>query len=158
MNHEIFAQHETPLGPMWSTWTSAGLYRLDWKKPPGPMTRSLELDDVLAAFFAGDTSAANGLVLDGDGWTNFTASVYEACRKIPLGQTTSYQQLAAAVGRPKACRAVGGAMSRNRILLIIPCHRVISASGKLTGFSAPGGLQTKQSLLELERSQRVPCS
>lgn len=155
MNDNVYAEHATPLGPMWSTWTALGLYRFDFKKPDGPTARSKDLDRALEAFFRGDHSAIESLTLDATGWTEFTRRVYEACRRIPIGQTVSYQQLAASVGRPRASRAVGGAMSRNRVLLVIPCHRVIAANGKLTGFSAPGGLETKQRLLDLERSSAV---
>lgn len=154
MNDLIHAMHATPLGPMWSTWNAAGLHRLGFSKPEGPIVRSVELDEALDALFLGDDSALASLILDESGWSEFTRQVYAACRKIPIGQTVSYQQLAASVGRPKASRAVGGAMSRNRLLLIIPCHRVIAANGRLTGFSAPGGLRTKQRLLDLERSTR----
>ena len=63
----------------------------------------------------------------------------------------TYKQLAKLAGNEKASRAVGAAMSRNRILLVIPCHRVIAAGGGLRGFSAPGGLATKRLLLQLER-------
>ncbi|MCL4165073.1 UNVERIFIED_CONTAM: hypothetical protein GTU68_055700 [Idotea baltica] len=76
--------------------------------------------------------------------------VYQCCRQIQPGDTMTYKQLAAAAGNEKASRAVGAAMSRNRILLVIPCHRVLAANGQLRGFSAPGGLATKQSLLDLE--------
>lgn len=152
MNDELYAEHATPLGQMWSTWTSRGLHRLDFTKPAGPMTRSIDLEMALDGFFHGDNSAIDSLALDATGWTQFTRQVYEACRRIPIGQTVSYQQLAATVGRPNASRAVGGAMSRNRLLLVIPCHRVIASNGKLTGFSAPGGLETKQRLLDLEQS------
>lgn len=80
----------------------------------------------------------------------FQLKVIKAAIRVPFGQTTTYGDLAKAIGQPKAARAVGGVMSRNPILLIIPCHRVVSSQRRLTGFSAPGGLETKSWLLSLE--------
>lgn len=80
----------------------------------------------------------------------FALRVLAACRRIPYGQTRSYAELAAAAGSPGAARAVGSVMARNRLPLLIPCHRVVGSQGKLGGFSAPGGLETKLRLLELE--------
>jgi len=93
-----------------------------------------------------------GVVVDPTGWTTFRHRVYQQCRKIPAGSTCTYQQLAAMAGSPKASRAVGAAMASNRVPLVIPCHRVVSAGGDLRGFSAPGGLETKRMLLQLERA------
>jgi len=81
--------------------------------------------------------------------TDFHRSVWEALMKIPYGETRTYKQVAEIVGRPKASRAVGQANNRNPIWIIIPCHRVIGASGKLTGYD--GGVEMKEKLLELER-------
>lgn len=80
--------------------------------------------------------------------TEFQMRVWEALRAIPYGSTTTYGAVAAAIGRPRAVRAVGGANNRNRIPIVIPCHRVVGADGSLTGFG--GGLGTKAHLLELE--------
>ena len=82
--------------------------------------------------------------------TPFARRVLAACRRIPYGQTLSYAELAAAAGSPGAARAVGSVMAQNRLPLLIPCHRVVGSRGKLGGFSAPGGLETKVRLLELE--------
>ena len=73
----------------------------------------------------------------------------DACRAIPRGETLTYGQLAAKAGYPGAARAVGQVMARNCLPLLIPCHRVVGSNG-LHGFSAPGGLATKQRLLEIE--------
>lgn len=83
------------------------------------------------------------------GATPFTAKVYEATLAIPSGQTASYGEIAARAGSPKAARAVGAAMASNPLPLIIPCHRVVGSTGKLTGFG--GGLHLKTRLLELEK-------
>ncbi len=80
----------------------------------------------------------------------FQRSVYEACRAIPYGQTRSYGQLAREVGAVGAARAVGNCMAANRIPLVVPCHRVVPASGRLGRFSAPGGVAMKRRLLKME--------
>ncbi len=82
--------------------------------------------------------------------TAFQKSIWKALLKIPYGQTRSYGELAKQLGNAKAMRAVGAANGRNPISIVAPCHRVIGASGKLTGFA--GGLQAKAFLLQLERA------
>src|ERR1700748_3844254 len=88
------------------------------------------------------------LVLDMRG-TRFQNDVWEALLAIPFGETRSYGQLAKQLGNPRATRAVGAANGRNPLSIIVPCHRVIGSSGKLTGFA--GGLDTKAKLLSLEK-------
>ena len=83
----------------------------------------------------------------------FTQRVLYGCRKIRFGQTVSYSQLAKKLRHPTGSRAVAGALAKNPLSLIIPCHRVISSDGKIGGFSAPGGITIKKRLLQLE--QRV---
>ncbi len=81
--------------------------------------------------------------------TMFQKLVWRALREIPYGETRSYKQIAERIGRPKAARAVGMANHKNPILIVTPCHRVIGANGKLTGYA--GGLLVKEKLLDLER-------
>jgi methylated-DNA-[protein]-cysteine S-methyltransferase len=83
--------------------------------------------------------------------TGFQLSVWRRLQEIPYGETISYGELARRVGNPKASRAVGAANGQNPIPIVIPCHRVIGANGKLTGFG--GGLPTKEALLALEARQ-----
>ena len=85
--------------------------------------------------------------------TSFQRDVLDALQEIPYGETRSYQDIAIGVGRPKAVRAVGAANGRNPLPILIPCHRVIGANGKLTGFG--GGIPTKKYLLDLEQG-RLP--
>ena len=85
-----------------------------------------------------------------DDFTEFQRRVFQRCRRIAYGSTLSYGELAAAVGSPQAARAVGNTMARNRIPLVIPCHRVGGAAGALGGFSAPDGIHMKRRLLSLE--------
>ena len=80
--------------------------------------------------------------------TEFQTAVWRTLQNIPFGETRSYKDIAAAIGRPKAVRAVGMANNRNPIVIIVPCHRVIGSDGSLTGYG--GGLPLKQRLLELE--------
>lgn len=84
----------------------------------------------------------------------FQRAVYEAALKVPAGETWSYGQLTRAIGQPvAAARAVGSALGQNPWPLLVPCHRFVGADGKMTGFSAPGGIKTKLRLLALEGSQ-----
>lgn len=83
----------------------------------------------------------------------FQADVLRACRQIPYGQTVSYGELARRIGRPTAARAVAGALGRNPIPLVIPCHRVLYSDGRSGGFSAAGGVELKERLLALEGSR-----
>lgn len=80
--------------------------------------------------------------------TDFELEVWEALRAIPFGETRTYGQIAAQIGRPRACRAVGSAVGKNSLLIVIPCHRVIAANWKIGGFSC--GIDLKISLLEKE--------
>lgn len=83
--------------------------------------------------------------------TEFQKLVWEALRTIPYGETRTYRQIAEQIGNPKACRAVGMANNKNPIAIIVPCHRVVGANGKLVGYS--GGVELKKRLLEIENAQ-----
>jgi methylated-DNA-[protein]-cysteine S-methyltransferase len=106
----------------------------------------LETERQLGEYFAGRRKTFS-VPLDMRG-TSFQKNVWDALLAIPFGETKSYGQLAAQLGNAKAMRAVGAANGRNPISIIVPCHRVIGSSGKLTGFA--GGLETKARLLDLE--------
>jgi AraC family transcriptional regulator of adaptative response/methylated-DNA-[protein]-cysteine methyltransferase len=111
------------------------------------------LQDELDAYFAGSLSTFNVPVVAPG--SPFEEQVGSALREIPPGETRSYDELALALGRPGAARAVGRANGRNRIAILIPCHRVIGADGHLTGYG--GGLWRKERLLALERGE-LPAS
>ncbi|HEX4322765.1 MAG TPA: methylated-DNA--[protein]-cysteine S-methyltransferase [Acidobacteriaceae bacterium] len=106
----------------------------------------IETERQLTEYFAGKRQDFE-VALDMRG-TPFQRNVWEALLAIPFGETRSYGQLARQLGNPNATRAVGAANGRNPISIIVPCHRVIGSSGKLTGFA--GGLETKAHLLDLE--------
>ena len=88
--------------------------------------------------------------------TDFQISVWKALCDIPYGETRSYKQIADAIGNPKAVRAVGMANNRNPLLIVVPCHRVIGANGKLVGYGA--GIEKKEFLLRLEKSKDYSLS
>jgi methylated-DNA-[protein]-cysteine S-methyltransferase len=109
----------------------------------------LEAEAQLGAYFAGELRRFElPLVPRG---TAFQRSVWDALLEIPYGSTTTYSELAAAIGRRGACRAVGAANGRNPLAVIVPCHRVIGATGALTGYG--GGLERKRRLLALEAAK-----
>lgn len=115
-----------------------------WREDAAPFA---EARRQLHAYFAGDLHEFD-LELAPQG-TAFQLTVWKALREIPYGRTISYGELAKRVGNPNASRAVGLANGANPIAIVVPCHRVIGANGKLTGFG--GGLPVKQRLLALER-------
>jgi methylated-DNA-[protein]-cysteine S-methyltransferase len=148
----------SPLGPMFLAASAAGLagaWFTDQKHLPN---RSGWIDSsdhavlqqakrALSAYFSGNTHGQD-VVLDLSAGTEFQRSVWQALLTIPHGTSVSYGQLASALGRPKAVRAVGAAVGRNPVSILVPCHRVLGAGGALTGYA--GGLQRKASLLRLE--------
>ena len=110
-------------------------------------------------YFDGERIDFSSVRLDLDAQDDFFKHVYAALRGVGWGQTTTYGALAKALGGgPEAARDVGQAMAKNPVPLIIPCHRVLAAGGKLGGFSAPGGTNTKLRMLELEGVRVGPPS
>ncbi|HEY3500896.1 MAG TPA: methylated-DNA--[protein]-cysteine S-methyltransferase [Polyangiaceae bacterium] len=147
---------ETPLGMLRVVVTPHGeLRQLGWleeKELPAGVEAVVERDpfgvsSVLRAYFAGRVGAIDALRVDGAG-TPFQRLVWQALRAIPAGETTSYGELAARIGSPRAVRAVGGANHVNPIGIVVPCHRVIGKNGGLTGYA--GGLDRKRWLLAHE--------
>lgn len=108
-------------------------------------------------YFAGETVDFSDVELDLSGQDTFFQEIYAAARRVGWGKTTTYGSLAKELGRgPEAARDVGQAMAKNPVGLIIPCHRVLAAGGKIGGFSAPGGASSKQRMLELEGVALAP--
>ncbi len=109
---------------------------------------------VLQAYFSGQAHALDAplsIPLDLHSGTAFQQAVWHALLHIPAGRTHSYGQLAQQLNRPRAVRAVGAAVGRNPISLLVPCHRIVGAAGQLTGYA--GGLWRKQALLKTEQAQ-----
>ena len=113
-------------------------------EPPAPITEIIER---VRRHLAGETEDFRDVPVALDGAGPFERLVYEAARNIPAGKTMTYGEIAKTIGQPGAAQAVGQALGRNPIPLIVPCHRVLAAGGKPGGFSAPGGLATKARLL-----------
>ncbi len=103
-------------------------------------------------YFAGERVEFSDVALDLAGQSELFCTIYGAARGVGYGTTTTYGELAKAIGRTdwEAARDVGQAMAKNPVALIIPCHRVLAAGGKIGGFSAPGGAETKEKMLALE--------
>lgn len=151
---------ETPDGIFTAHYSANGLARLDF--PGGGKTTVTPAASPALRRWHKTASRAVGRVLRGrlagptppldlSGATPFQAKVWAALRRIPTGGTRSYSQVAAAVGAPKAARAVGGACGANPVPLLIPCHRVLASGGGLGGFS--GGLPWKRKLLGVENGE-----
>jgi methylated-DNA-[protein]-cysteine S-methyltransferase len=159
LSYKYFA---SPVGKLKLVASETGLMAILWENDN---PRRVRLDDLvednhqsilveterqLTEYFAGKRDVFS-IPLDMRG-TAFQKDVWRALQEIPFGKTLSYGQIAKLLGRPKASRAVGAANGRNPISIVVPCHRVIGSSGKLTGFA--GGLETKAHLLNLETSHR----
>lgn len=127
------------------------LRRLPGAEPGTPPAEVIEAIAAVRRYFAGEEIDFSGFRVDLDGQEQFFRRIYDTVRRVGWGQTTTYGALAKTLGaEPQAARDVGQAMAKNPIPLIIPCHRVLAAGGKVGGFSAPGGAATKLHMLELE--------
>ena len=141
--------YDSPVGPMTLVQEGEVLTRLDFNTPSQAEETTpllLEARRQLQEYFAGERKAF-ALPLAPAG-TVFQKKVWAALREIPWGETRSYGDIARAIGKPTACRAVGTANGRNPLPVFIPCHRVIGTNGSITGYS--GGLEKKRFLLRLE--------
>lgn len=118
--------------------------------PPPEIERAV---DGIVALLNGEARDLSFVALDMREIPPFNRRVYEVARTIPPGVTLSYGEIAARLGEPGAARDVGAALARNRFAIVVPCHRVVAANGKLGGFSARGGLKTKLRLLSIEGVQ-----
>ena len=164
MTRVYYDVRETPIGWAAGMVSEKGVRRLSFRSSACEAVEELApdmpLDDpcpealtglwtALDDYFDGSMEAFSALTLDLEGAPSFHKAAWEACLSIPMGETRSYAWLAAEAGRPGASRAAGQAMARNRIAVVIPCHRVIGSSGALHGYG--GGLDQKAALLEMER-------
>ena len=127
------------------------LRRLPGATPGMPPPAVANAIAAVKRYFEGEKTDFSGIPLDLGGQEEFFQQIYAATRRVGWGQTTTYGTLAKELGAgPEAARDVGEAMARNPVPLIIPCHRVLAAGGKVGGFSAPGGSVTKIRMLERE--------
>lgn len=137
----------SPLGRLLVVSSSAGLVALDFDEPELRLHPGRTYSPAVHAYFEGVFEPLAQAPID-PGGTPFQGRVWSALRQIPPGQTRSYGQLAAQLGKPEAARAVGLANALNPLNLAIPCHRLVGARGQLTGYA--GGLHRKAWLLDHE--------
>lgn len=158
---------DTPIGACGLVWGEAGVARVQLPEAttvdtarrllslhPSSVERPAEgaarqVVDAIVASISGERTELGWVALDYAGCTPFQRRVYELSRAIPQGETRTYGQLARALGDAAVARAVGRALGQNPFAIVVPCHRVLAASG-MGGFSAGGGVETKLRLLDLE--------
>ena len=127
------------------------LHRAPGAKPGTPTSEVAEAIAAVKRYFEGEETDFSGIRLDLRDQDAFFKQIYSAARQVGWGRTTTYGALAKELGAgPEAARDVGQAMAKNPVALIIPCHRVLAAGGKVGGFSAPGGSPAKIRMLALE--------
>jgi methylated-DNA-[protein]-cysteine S-methyltransferase len=167
IHHHLF---ETALGPCGVAWNARGLCAVQLPETTAALTErrlaakagsagSAEPPSAIAAlivdiqdYLAGKQVDFSAVAVDLENFEPFRRKLYVALRTVGFGATVTYGELARRLGldHPEAARDVGAAMGGNPVPVVIPCHRVLAAGGKLGGFSAPGGAQTKRRLLALE--------
>lgn len=156
---------ETAFGRMYVAATARGLARISWQQaddgawvrhlearfPDRPVVRDptalAEAEEQLREYFAGDRTAFD-LPVDLGALGDFDRSVLRAATRIPCGEVVPYSELASRIGRPRAARAVGNALGRNPVAIVVPCHRIIRTDGSLGGYG--GGVEWKERLLAIE--------
>jgi methylated-DNA-[protein]-cysteine S-methyltransferase len=157
---------ETPIGQFQAVWSTEGLRSFEffrstssvqWSKAAELPAASRSLSSAVKNYFKTGHFEWDLDLLDWEGVSEFHQKTLRACYGIEPATTLTYGQLATQVGSDGAARAVGGAMARNRWPLLIPCHRVVGSSGKLTGYSGVGGVDTKQKLLDFELEKKPAC-
>ena len=166
-----FALFDTAIGPCGIAWGGQGVAGVQLPEAGEPETRARMFQrfpaageappppevqqaiEQMVALLCGASSDLSAIALDMDQVPAFHRRVYEVARAIPPGMTLSYGDVAARVGAPGAARAVGQALGRNPFPIVVPCHRVLAAGGKIGGFSAQGGVVTKRRMLAIEGAQ-----
>lgn len=165
MPHHVF---ETELGWMGLAWRENGITRLctpqsdrglverrlarhgapvDGGALPASISTAV---DLLKRYAAGETVDFSQVAVDLHDVDAFRLAIYEAARRLGFGETTTYGGLAASAGHPGMAQQTGQALGQNPVPIIVPCHRILAAGGRIGGFSAPGGTRTKETLLALE--------
>lgn len=151
---------ETAIGTCGLRWSEAGITEV---LMPGDRALAGEPDGEapeevrraaagIVSLLAGEQTDLRWVILDENGLDAFPRAVYAAAREISAGSTASYGEIARIAGSPNSAREVGGALGRNPFPIVVPCHRVLAATGALHGFSAPGGIATKRRMLEIENA------
>lgn len=168
-----FALFDTPIGTCAIAWSSRGIAGLQLPEPTPAATRArvkrrwpevVEATvpagvqralDRVQALLAGGTVDLADIPVDLDAAPEFHRKVYEVARTILPGHTMTYGEIARRLGVPHESREVGQALGKNPVAIIVPCHRVLGADGKMGGFSANGGVSTKRRMLEIEGAPEV---
>jgi methylated-DNA-[protein]-cysteine S-methyltransferase len=168
MTKTSFALFDTVIGACAIAWNTTGIVGLNLPGPSDAATREAtrrrfgsadeqspppgvaRVVDEVQRLLRGEPRDLSTVVLDMTAVPDFDRRVYEAARAIAHGQTVTYGEVAARLGDPGLARAVGQALGRNPFVVLVPCHRVLAAGGRPGGFSAPGGVTTKERLLEIE--------
>jgi methylated-DNA-[protein]-cysteine S-methyltransferase len=171
MTDQFFALFETAIGACGVVWTARGICgvqlpekdldatraRIHRRNPAAvetePNIETRRAIDGMVALLCGERRDLIGIKIDDERQSDFNKRVYAIARRIPPGQTMTYGEIAERLGDKTLARAVGQAMGENPTPIIMPCHRVLAASGKTGGFSAPGGVVTKLRLLSIEGAQ-----
>lgn len=154
---------ETTIGTCGVRWSEAGITEVVMPRSRGLIGERARdgsavpdaVRDAVAgmvALLAGERTDLRWVEVDERHLDSFRRRVYAATRDVGPGSTASYGDIARAIGDPRAAREVGGALAQNPFPIVVPCHRVLAASGALHGFSAPGGIGTKRRMLEIERA------
>jgi len=168
-----FALFETPIGRCGISWSESGVTGVQFPGDDAEATRSAlarrfpearciepprfvrAATAAIVALLEGSDDDLTGIPLDPDAIPPFNQRVYDVTRRIPPGETLTYGEVATAIGEPGAARAVGRALGENPYPILIPCHRVLAAGGKVGGFSGTGGITTKRRVLALESRARL---
>jgi methylated-DNA-[protein]-cysteine S-methyltransferase len=171
MSGQNLAIFDTAIGPCAIVWGERGLLGVQIPEASEAATRARmvkrfpaaqeaappsRIQDVIAgvrALLRGERRDLVDVAIDDDGVPEFNRRVYAIVRRVPPGNTITYGEIAERLGDKALARAVGQAMGENRCPIVMPCHRVLAASGKSGGFSAPGGVVTKLKLLTIEGAQ-----
>ncbi|HYG31118.1 MAG TPA: methylated-DNA--[protein]-cysteine S-methyltransferase [Allosphingosinicella sp.] len=121
----------------------------------GPPPFVAEAIALVVRLLGGEKVDLAGIPVEPEGASELERKVYEAARRIPCGEVRTYGEVAREIGAPGAAQAVGAALARNPIPIVVPCHRVLASGGRSGGFSAPGGIDTKFRMLEIEGARRA---
>jgi len=167
------ALFDTPIGPCGIAWGADGVIGLNLPGRDAAETRAAlarafpdtveteptpavaDAIHAIVGLLEGADDDLTGIRLDPGHIPPFNQRVYDVTRRIPPGETMTYGEVAAAIGEPGAARAVGHALGENPYPIIIPCHRVLAAGGKMGGFSGSGGIATKRRILAIESRAKL---
>lgn len=159
-----FTEFETPVGRCGIAWDERAITGV-WLPGTRRLRESVEpparvegVIEAVVALLEGERRDLSWVSLDMEGIPDFDRRVYEVARTIPPGATASYGDVAARLGSPNAGRDVGRALARNPFAIVVPCHRVVGTGGEVGGFSAAGGVGTKEQLLAIEGSRAEQTS